>query len=87
MSILSAVRRLLRIYRQKPHIVIGEYGQLTASNHRVSVGFHSRTGTCGALTFPATDAGRAEAKMYADTYAHILGLPIVDQRPAREPRT
>lgn len=79
-KLTRTLKRLWSIYRKKPHIFIGEYGQLTKSNHHYSVGFHSRSGMCGALIFKATDAGHAEATMYAKTYANILGLPIIDQR-------
>lgn len=79
-KLVKTLKRLWSIYRKKPHIVISEYGQLTNSNHHYSVGFHSRSGMCGALTFKATDAGYAEATMYAKTYANILGMPIIDQR-------
>lgn len=81
---LRTLKRLWRIYRQKPHIHVGEYGQLTPNNHRISVGFHSRTGMCGALDFPADEAGHAKATSYAKSYARITGLPIIDARPEPE---
>jgi hypothetical protein len=80
---LRTLKRLWRIFLQKPYIAIGEYGQLT-DRPKVSVGFHSTRGMCGALTFAADDAGHASASSYARTYAHITGLPIVDRRAKPE---
>lgn len=81
---LRTLQRLWRIYRQKPHIHISESGQRTVKNHTINVGFHSRTGMCGALSFPATDSGNAQATSYAKTYAHITGFPVIDRRAVPE---
>lgn len=80
---LRTLKRLWRINHLKPHIVIGEFGRLTKSP-KVTVGFHSKGGMCGALCFPADDAGHARATMDARTYAHITGLPIIDRRAKPE---
>jgi len=75
----TTLKRLWRIRRLRPFIDITESGQATDSP-KVHVGFNSRTGMCGALTFPATDSGHARASSYARHYANILGLPVADRR-------
>lgn len=81
---LKSLKRLVRIYRLKPHITLSEYGQATVSNHRVAVGIHSFGGMMSlGLDFDAKeDSGHAQAESYAKTLHHITGLPVLDSRSA-----
>lgn len=83
---LKTIRRLLRIWRQRPMIVVSEYGQATEMNHCVSVGLHSLGGMMGTgLDFPADEMGHAKAESYARTMHNITGLPVLDSRERSRP--
>lgn len=87
MRLIKTLRRLARIWKKKPWIGISEYGQLTATNHRVCVGVNSNSGMMGlGLDYPADDAGHAAAESYARTLSNITGLPVVDCRPGAAKR-
>lgn len=87
MRLIKTLRRLVRIWKKKPWIGISEYGQLTATNHRVSVGVNSNSGAMGlGLDYPADEAGHAKAESYAKTLHNITGLPVVDCRPGAAKR-
>jgi hypothetical protein len=73
--------RLWRVVRLQPYVFIVESGTL-ATNRRIHVGFHGRTGICEALTLRATELDHARATLYARSCAQVTGLPIVDRRAA-----
>ena len=65
------------------HVVLDRGGQMT-DDPKVHVSFTGRSafhsGTCGALTFPDTDQGNAQAEMYGRMYSEILSIPLTDRR-------
>ena len=61
------------------HVVLSKSGQLTARPH-VHVSVQSRRGAAGIMTEPDTEQGNAKVEMYGRTYAHILGIPLIDRR-------
>jgi hypothetical protein len=85
MKVVRTIRRMWRIYKRRPAIVISEFGQAT-KRPQVTVSLHGGSGAMTLFAYDANDAGQAHATMSARSAGNISGLPVFDDRAVPELR-